>query len=751
MSGVGDHDDLLATLRRNEHTLERFQRSHESLVAEISALTGQLESHRAELAAIKSSVRVQYGGILRDIAERMAPPRTFRRRLAALGLRVAKSASSANITAAAPGGIPNEVLALPRAEHPEVSIVIPAHNHWPTTLACLRSIADDRPATGYEVILVDDASSDETKQYSNCIGGLTIIRLEKNVGFTRAVNRGIEHARGDYVLLLNNDTRVRRGWLDALVATAESGSRIGVVGAKLIYPDGSLQEAGAIVWSDGTCHIYGRGADPDDFRFAFPRDVDYCSGACLLVRRDLLSAQGGLDVRYSPAYYEDTDLCFAARARGYRVVYQPKAAVEHIEGNSHGTDLSSGTKRFQGLNRAKFVNKWSEVLLEQPTSSLKELRRSSWRSVSGRALVMDYTYPKPDTDAGSKRMSEILKLLVDLGFAVTFVPHTDTDFPPYREALNNMGVEVLPGPRALRGYIDEVRTDLKLVVLSRPLVAWTHYPTIRTFAPDAQLVYDTVDLHHIREGRRSEANGDAEVAHQANYLYGMESSLVRLVDQVWAVSQPESEVLEKIDPTSNIVVVPTIHRGEPPGPGFELRKDLLFVGSFAHHPNLDAVEWLVATIFPQVRNELPGVNLAIVGSQPTPDILAMEGKGVIVHGWVPQLDELYNQSRIFVAPLRFGAGMKGKVGEACAFGLPVVTTAIGAEGMGLVQGESILIADTADEFVNSVVELYRNEELWGRLATHAKATVSKCFSPGPVRANLARSIKSLGVSVIESQ
>jgi GT2 family glycosyltransferase len=636
------------------------------------------------------------------------------------------------------------------ALQPEVSIVIPVHGQWAHTAACLRSVAADPCSVGFEVIVVDDASVDETPAMLDDTTGVAVVRLEENQGFVGAVNAGIARARGRFVVLLNNDTEVEPGWLDALVATAEADPAVGVVGAKLVYPDGRLQEAGGVIWGDASGHNYGRDQDPDDPRYSFVRDVDYCSGACLLVRAELLRLVGGLDERFRPAYYEDTDLCFAARRHGYRVVYQPAAVVRHDEGTSHGTDVTAGVKRYQEVNRAAFAQKWAGVLADHGTPDHEHVRAASWRAPSGHCLVVDHALPMPDFDSGSRRMSELLGILGDLGFAVTFVPQNGIDLPPYRDALTRRGIEVLRSPADLDDYVKGVLPDLRLVVLSRPTVAWANYPMLRSLAPGAVLVYDTVDLHFVRERRRALAEGDAASATEsADYHYGMERSLVGLVDQVWVVSEPEAEVLGEIDPSIDVAVVPNVHREEPAGPGFATREGLLFVGNWAHDPNRDAARWLVEEILPRVRAELDEVPVALAGSRVTPEIEAMAGGGVSVLGWVPDLEPLYHRSRLFVAPLRYGAGMKGKVGEACAYGLPVVTTSVGIEGMGLAVGEDVAVGDDADSFAACVVDAYRDPELWGRLARGGRRAVAERLSPERVRADLAQTLKSLGLTVTE--
>lgn len=688
---------------------------------------------------------------LRVVANGLAPPHTLRRSAGRAALVVARSTRDAARGFATDwrSGSPRPLfvpsaISLPVSDAPVVSIIIPVHNQWARTRTCLWSIAAGHYSAKFEVIVVDDASTDRTPRALSSIDGAISVHLDENVGFLKAVNAGLQCARGAYVVLLNNDTIVREGWLDALVATADSDPTVGVVGAKLVYPNGRLQEAGGIIWQEGTGFNYGRGDSPDDARYSFMRDVDYCSGACILVRRELLTKIGGvLDATFSPAYYEDTDLCFAARECGYRVVYQPRAVVVHHEGASHGMNTTSGMKRFQEINRAKFVEKWSDAvkLLDEPSPA--QVRRSSWRAPNGRCLVIDLGVPTPDKDSGSRRMSELLDILTALGFAVTFFAHTGPEFPTYRQALMDRGIEVLRAPIDLEEYVKAVSPDLRLVLLSRPTNAWAYYPMLRLLSPQAALVYDTVDLHFLRERGFASTHDDENAAKRATHLLDMEQTLCCLADQVWTVSQTEADALAEINRSIQAQVVPNIHRATPTGPPFEAREGLLFVGSYAHAPNSDAVKWFVSTILPLVRDQLPGVSLTLVGSDVTSEIESLTGDGIVVRGWVPELDELYHQSRAFVAPLRFGAGMKGKVGEACSFGLPVVTTSVGAEGMGFEDGKDVLIRDDPSGFARAIVDVYTDSALWNTLGRNGCHLVERDLSPEAVQARVARALRRL--------
>ncbi len=724
---------VLRTLRTTQRAEERYRRRYEQLAEDIRRATRLALEWQARYAELEGAIPIR-------IVQRLAPPGTWRRgalRTAAGPIKRRRVPASTELRPTVP--------VIPMALEPEVSIVIPVHDHWEITAGCLCSIAEEVVAVGFEVIVVDDASTDETRDRLEELVGVNCVRLDENRGFLGAVNAGLEVARGRYVVLLNNDTRVKPGWLDALVRTAEADESVGVVGAKLVYPDGRLQEAGGIIFRDGSGHNFGRDQDVEDPRYNFVRDVDYCSGACLLVRRDLIRTLGGLDDRFSPAYYEDTDLCFAARKHGYRVVYQPDAVVCHLEGASHGTDVSSGVKQYQLVNQKKFVDKWHRELGTQAEIEATPVRLAAWRTDAGRVVVVDHQIPMPDHDSGSRRMSEMLMILTELGFGVTFVPQNGITIPDYRDQLQDRGIEVLGGPGDLDRYLQELGHHVRLGILSRPTVAWEILPMFRSLAPSARLVYDTVDLHYIRESRRAGVEEDPEADSSARFHHDMELALTRLCDETWVVTEKERSILLEEDPHLRVAVVPNIHQEEPSGPSFDHREGLLFVGSYPHSPNRDAAAWLAGEILPLVHEKVPGVPLYLAGSHPNDEIRALEAEHVRVLGWVPDLEDLYHHTRLFVAPLRFGAGMKGKVGESLAYGLPVVTTSLGGEGMSLEEGQEVLIGDDARGLADAIVEAYTDPDLWNMLATNGQQAIERQFSPLVVRARIRELLRDLGL------
>ncbi len=619
------------------------------------------------------------------------------------------------------------------------SVIIPVFNKAEFTFQCLRSLLGEVDFRDTEVVVVDNASTDETRELLSHFRGLVrVVENDENRGFVDACNQGAAVSRGRHLVFLNNDTVVLPGWLTALVETVERDERAGAVGSLFLYPDGRIQEAGAGVWSNGETFHYGWGKSPDDRRFTFAREVDYCSGASLLIRRDLFERLGGFDRRYAPAYYEDTDLCMGVRSLGYKVVYQPHSRLRHFEGATAGTDPHTGFKRFQVVNREKFCEKWRDVLARDhlPQDPTRDERAAN-RGWGTQVAVFDDRVPTPDRDAGSARMLYILRALSEWCHPV-LITTSKGIWPEYERRLRGEGVETVPA-LDFRRLMRERR--FRAAVISRPEVAEALLASVRRADPRAKIIFDTVDLHFVRLAREAELTGDAALAREAERYRDVETRLARASDLVWFASSTDREALERVAPGVPSVVVPTVHPTRGSGPAFDARAHLLFVGGFRHRPNVDAVRFFAREVLPLVRASLPEVELLVVGPDAPAGMLSDEGVRVL--GYVPEIAPLFERARVFVAPMRFGAGMKGKVGDALSYGLPVVTTAVGAEGMSLRDGEEALIADTAADFAAAVVRLYREEALWRRLSSNARAHAERHFSPRVVGRIVNDSIRGL--------
>lgn len=268
-----------------------------------------------------------------------------------------------------------QALQVQRTQHKfTASIIIPVFNKVEYTQQCIHAIIQNTPAVLFEIIIINNASTDGTSNYLQGLSGdVHIISNTENVGYTIACNQGAAVARGKYLVFLNNDTAPQSRWLESLVNLAEKDDQVGAVGAKLVYPDGTLQEAGGMVFQDGRGWNFGNGDSPDKPAYNRISEVDYCSGACLLVKSDLFKKIGGFDEQYAPAYYEETDLCFSLRKEGYKTLYNPNALVIHHESITAGRDIQNGYKRFIEINRLKFVNKWiSSLKLQEIHPSISD-------------------------------------------------------------------------------------------------------------------------------------------------------------------------------------------------------------------------------------------------------------------------------------------------------------------------------------------------------------------------------------------
>lgn len=625
------------------------------------------------------------------------------------------------------------VLQVPQWENPQVSIIIPVYNQFAYTYYCVQSILKNSGDITYEILIANDCSTDLTTQINQIIPGVKCITTEKNVRFVLNCNNAAKHAKGKYVLFLNNDTQVMENWLEPLVTLIESAEDIGMVGSKLIYPDGRLQEAGGILWKDGSAWNFGNRQNPQLPEFNYVKQVDYISGAAIMTYRSLWEEIGGFDELFVPAYCDDSDLAMTLRKKGYRVMYQPKSVVVHFEGVSNGTDTSSGQKHYQIENNKKLFAKWSEEFEKHPESGQNVFQARDCSFYKPTLLMIDHFVPTFDKDAGSRTVYQYLKLFVKAGFNVKFFGDNFQNDEPYTTALQQMGVEVLYGPYYAENWqkwIQENAEHIDYVFLNRPHIAPKYLDFIRKNTK-ARIIYYGHDLAFLREMREYQVTGDAEHKAASKDWKAQELKLMRSADMAYYPSYVEVDEIHAIDPSIKVKAIPAylFENVNWEGYDFDNRRDIMFIGGFGHRPNVDAVKWLAKEIYPELQKLLPDVKIHILGSNAPKEVLDLASENFVIEGFVTdeQLAQFYKNCRISLVPLRYGAGIKGKVVEAMRYGTPVVTTTTGAEGIPDAE-KAMVIEDDAKQLAQKLALLYADRERLTEMSKSCVAYVQSNYS-----------------------
>lgn len=630
---------------------------------------------------------------------------------------------------------PYLMLKFPKFENPVVSLVILTFNKAAITYQCLESLLAHTDVP-YELILVDNGSTDETSSLLDRLENVVIVRNSENLGFVLGCNNGAKIAKGKHLLFLNNDTVVTPNWLSHLVRTIESYPKCGAVGCKLVWPNGLLQEAGSIIWRDGSALGYGRGDNPLKPEYSYLREVDYCSGACLLVRKDLFWAVGGFDELYAPAYYEDSDLCLGIQKLGYKVVYQPAVTIFHHEFTSSTPDKA---RELMVDNQVKFLAKRKDLLCYKESPSLDNVFIARDTRKEKTVLVLDDRIPVPGQGSGYPRANELLRFLGELGYKITFFPlDNTTPWQPHTFEFQQLGIEVFYGGNLdFNKFAQERLGYYDIVIVSRPHNLEKTYDTIKACFSNAYLIYDAEAMFSVREILKAKSQGVMLSEGRTKAMMGKEICLMKKADMVTTVSENEKQLIVKKSGLRNVMVIGHSINTQDYNSDFNARKDVLFVGGFlaSNGPNDDAVLYFVKEIWPRVQKSL-SCKFYIVGINPPDSVKNLASASVIVTGFVPDLREYYDKCRLFVVPHRYAAGIPWKLQEAMSYGIPSVVSELMASQLNLQDGKEVMVASNPDEFADKIIELYQNEDLWRQLQMNAIKYIETECSPLKIKNTL---------------
>jgi GT2 family glycosyltransferase len=637
----------------------------------------------------------------------------------------------------------------------DVSIVVPIFNNIGLTLTCLAAVLNQKTRYSYEILVGDDASSDSGPEILGQVRGhVRYLRYNRNLGFLKNCNRVARKARGRYLVFLNNDTLPLPGWLDELIQPFLDVPRVGLTGSKLLNSDGTLQEAGGILWRDGSAWNFGRNRDPRSPEFNYVKEVDYCSGASIAVPKRLWNKLGGFDPVFHPGYCEDSDLALRIRKLGYKVVYQPFSEVIHHEGRSHGRDVSSGLKSYQVRNQKKLFNRWSKVLKQHPPNGQHVYIARDRSANKPHVLFVDNHVPQFDRDAGSRTIWSYLNIFRDAGFRVTFWPHNRHPDPIYTAQLERLGIEVLysvgSGP-SFKSWFSAAAPWIKYVFLSRPDVATKYIDVIRRRG-GAKILFYGHDLHWRRLQKEFEVLKDDDLLSKSRALKSLEESVCARSDAVFYPSAEECALIrQECERNAGVYALPAycysrgaLQRARKNLLHCEERRDLnhlLFVGGFKHPPNVDGILWFAQKVFPILDSIRDQFRLTVVGSNTPEPVQVLASQNIRVLGQVSdsQLEALYSTVGIAVVPLRFGAGVKGKVIEAFANGVPVVSTTVGMQGINCSQNIAF-VADEPDDFAEQIRLAASDRRLAQKKARNALDFVERNYSAASIRDILSQEV-----------
>jgi GT2 family glycosyltransferase len=618
----------------------------------------------------------------------------------------------------------------PSAVSPRVSFVVVLHNKAHLSLLTIESVLQTADLS-YELVIVDNGSTDLTSRMLDRIRGAKILRNATNIGFGPACMQAAAAASGEYLCFLNNDALPAP---DAVSVMLENFDRegVGAVGTKVLLADGTLQEAGSIIWSDGSALGYGRRDDPDLPQYNFRRPVDYCSAVFLITPKDLFRRLGGFSEQFAPAYYEDTDYCMVLWQNGLSVVYEPLAYVLHYESaSSGGNDLATA---MMAAHQLKFKEKWASVLDSHyaPRPSNICAARISVNSRSLRIVYIDDRIPKRTLGAGFPRSNDVVTTLARTGHHV--VCSTST-FPVIRDAYEDLPreIEIFDGYRFRQRLIDEYLPCADVVWVSRPhnlKLLLTEHPAAladRKFA----LVYDAEAIFASRARDQAEVLGPAAVPLNPLEPSCLEEelSLAKMADAVAVVSEADRQVMLQAGIRSVHIIGHSISATPTTSP-FQKRDAFLFVGSVhgSDNPNADSIREFYSTHWAGIHRAT-GATFIVAGygtellrgeiADPTVEILGKQD----------DLRPLYDRARVFVVPTRFAAGMPFKAHEAAGFGVPMVVSPVIARQMQWESGADYFAADDPNRMAEFCIRLYGDERLWESFRDNSLARVQSELSP----------------------
>jgi glycosyltransferase involved in cell wall biosynthesis len=587
-----------------------------------------------------------------------------------------------------------------------------------------------RQAAASGQVIINGQFSQALKQYCQQHQITTVETSSTNVNLSHAINwTKTADSQADYLWCCEINALPQSDIIERTLEIFADCPNAGMLIPMEKQSDGRIRAGYASLMRDGILRTTSAGAPADHPYHGYRRTVDAASSSLVIMKIESITEPNLNEISaYRTPMYQLTELLWELKEKSVEAIYEAALCYEH--------DLPYPQFAEPDYNEdcRYFYQRWCDKL---PTHSavfthLNELLNPQHLPT---VLVIDATLPMYDEDSGSLRLYTLLKIWTSLGYRITFFPdNLDSQFK-YRHALEALGIEVF---HSGYGFADAMAyRQFDFAFICRVDIGQRYIPYVRLLSPQTVIFYDTVDIHYIREQRQAEIENNAALAAHAVTTKRKELANCLLSDRVITVTEDDGHHLQQELPNIAFSVIPNIHQQQPLAEtGFDDRDGLVFIGNYNHLPNEDAVYYLVENVLPKIHAQLPNVCLYLIGSNMKDNMKALASEHVKVVGWVDKVEPEFAKRRVFVSYLRYGAGMKGKLGQALSVGLPVVTTKIGAEGMGLIEAETALIADEPEQFAEAVCRLYTDSQLWQKLSLQGKEYIEQRYGETAVREQL---------------
>lgn len=603
---------------------------------------------------------------------------------------------------------------------PFISIIIPTYDQTFKLFRCLESILLKNFKFKYEIIVIDDLETRKNKPWF-INKNIKYIKNKNNLGFLKSCNYASKFANGKYIYFLNDDAYLAdEKSLQSLIDVFEQNKRVGIVGSKILISHRTLQEAGCITFKNGYCFQFGKFNNSKDEVYNYLTEVDYVSGCSLMIPKKLF-LKNNFNILYKPAYYEDVDLAFQLKQKGYKIYYQPLSKVFHKEGSSSNSGKNSA-KKYQEVNRIKFKERWKDKLSKNYKIDPLILRINK-----PIVVIIDDLIPDASRDAGSFLPLFFIEYLKKKNYQILFFAKNINLNSKKVQKLQSEGIFVVYTHSNLTNFLTILKNKISSIIIFRaPLLK--QYSKI-LFKLKKKIYFHYVDLHFLRLSREILNSKKSNIyKDEIKELKNIETKLVKKNYLNLSCSKDEVSKLKTDFKIKNIAHIPLCYPyvKKPKSNNKSKKIKIVFIGSFNHSPNIDAVNFLCKEIYPKIKSK---ISIYIIGPFEE-KIQHLKNKNINILGKVENLDVILKKMDLAVSPLRFGAGTKGKILTYATYNLPVICSKISVEGTLFSHKKHCYIPESEEPeiYAKEIIKLYENKKLSRQISRNLNSLFLEKYS-----------------------